>query len=122
MAEGVTMLKFLVAFLICALTALPCRAQTTTHKATLNYTASPDSGVTYGILKSSTPGGAKTKIATGITALSFVDANLPANTLVCYQVVAESSGRDDSSPTNEACGSTKKDTTSPPGSLTLTIQ
>jgi hypothetical protein len=115
-------LKFLVAFLICILTALPCNAQTTTHKATLNYTASPDSGVTYGILKSSTPGGAKTKIATGITTLSFIDANLAANIQVCYQVVAESAGKNDSTPTNEACGNTNKDTTSPPGALTLTIQ
>lgn len=115
------MKTFRFAVLFCILSTLSCTAQTV-HKATLSYVASPDSNVTYGILRSNVQGGAKIKIATGITALTYVDNALAANTQYCYQVVAEAVGTNDSSPTNEACGTTNKNTTSSPGALTITIQ
>lgn len=94
----------------------------TVHKATLTWTASPTTGATYGIMRGSVAGGAKTKVATGITALTFVDSPLTANTNYCYQVVAEATGQNDSAPTNEVCGQTGKDTAVSPGTLGVVFQ
>lgn len=94
----------------------------TTHQAVLNWAASSQSGVTYNVLRGSAPGGAKTTIKTGLSALTFTDAGLTANTQYCYQVTASATGQNDSAPSNEVCGTTGKDTTAAPGVLTITIQ
>jgi len=95
----------------------------TVHKATLTWGASPTTGATYGVLRGLTPGGSKSKIATGVSALTFVDSPLSANTQYCYQVVAEAAGSTDSTPTNEVCGVTGKDAAQPPaGSLGVIFQ
>lgn len=98
-----------------------CNAQTT-HQATLTWTASLSPGVTYNVLRSSTAGGTKTTIKSGLSVLTYVDTPLPANTQECYQVTASSPGLLDSTPTNEVCVSTGKDQASPPGALTVVAQ
>lgn len=98
-----------------------CPAQTP-HQAKLTWGASTTTGATYGVLRGLTPGGAKSKIATGLSALTYTDTPLSANTQYCYQVVAEATGSNDSTPTNEVCGVTGKDNAVTPGTLGVVFQ
>lgn len=112
---------FVLLPLMFALMTFACPAQTV-HKATLTWGASTQSGVTYGVLRGLTPGAAKSKVATGLSALTYVDTPLSANTQYCYQVVAEATGANDSTPTNEVCGTTGKDAAVSPGTLGVVFQ
>lgn len=94
----------------------------TTHSASLTWAGSSTAGATYNVLRGSTPGGAKTAVASGLSALSFTDAGLPANTAFCYQVTASVAGLADSTPSNEVCGATGKDQASPPSVLVVVFK
>lgn len=89
--------------------ALPGACQTTTHKATLTWSASTTTGATYTVLRGSVPGGTKTAIQSGVAVVTYVDANLPSGTQECYQVTVQAPGFLDSDPSNEICGTTGKD-------------
>ena len=92
------------------------------HKAVLTWGASTTSGVTYEVQRASTLSGPFTTIQSGISALTFTDNTVQANTQYCYQVIAQSSNFADSIPNTPVCGSTGKDQAAPAGTLTLTIQ
>lgn len=93
------------------LCVIPMHAQAAgAHSATLNWTASSAPGVTYAVRRGTTQGGAKSVIATGVTAVTYIDSGLAANQAVCYDVIAQMPGVPDSAPTNDWCGTTPKDT------------
>lgn len=108
--------------ILLAMCSIAGTCQTTTHQAVLTWTASATTGATYNILRASSSTGPFTAIQTGVIALTYTDANLPANTQVCYEVSASAAGMQDSSPTNVACGTTGKDPVAVPGTLTITIK
>lgn len=104
------------------LMAFSCQGQTSTHNATLTWGASTTTGATYSVLRGTVPGGSKTSIKSGLTALTFVDTPLAANSQFCYVVVASSPGLSDSVPSNEVCGKSGQDTVGAPGTLGVVFQ
>jgi hypothetical protein len=106
----------LIAF---AFVAIAGQCQTTTHGATLNWGASTTNGATYNVLRATSVGGTFTVIKTGVTALTYDDANLPANTQFCYEIVAQSPGLLDADPTTPVCGTTGQDKAGAAGALTV---
>lgn len=103
------------------LLAVMAQCQPTIHKATLNWQASTTTGVTYNVRRGSALGGTKATVASGLSTLTYVDNNLAANTQFCYDVTASAAGLNDSTPSNEVCGTTGKDNASSPGTLTVII-
>lgn len=99
-----------------------CSAAAAPHQAVLTYGASSDAGATYTVKRSTTPGGPYTVVKTGITTLTFTDTPLTAATQFCWIVTATAPGKDESAPTNEACGTSKRDQTGSPGSLAVVVQ
>jgi hypothetical protein len=99
--------------------ALAADAQTTTHSASLSWTAVTPAGATYNVLRGTVPGGSKTVVASGLTQPLFLDANLPANSQFCYQVTTSITGMADSNPTAEFCGTTGKDGAPTPSGLVI---
>jgi Malectin domain len=80
----------------------------------LNWTASPTSGVTYDVFRSTTSGFAPSssnQIASGVTVTSFSDSGLTCNTAYFYLVEAANSGGT-SSPSNQASATTQACVTS----------
>jgi len=75
----------------------------------LSWTASPTSGVTYDVFRSTTSGFAPSssnQIASGVTSTSFSDSGLTCNTAYFYLVEAANSGGT-SSPSNQASATTQ---------------
>lgn len=89
------------------LLAYSCNAQGS-HGYKLTWPTVGVTGATYTVLKSSTPGGSRTVVQSGITVLTFSET-LPANTNACLVVVTSVPGMADSAPSNEVCGTTGKD-------------
>lgn len=110
--------------------AYSCNAQAA-HKGTLTWGASPSSGATYTVYRAPatknsdgtfTPG-TFAQVASGVSALTYVDTPLNANSSFCWQVTATAPSMSESTPLGPACGITNKDqTSSPTGSLGLAIQ
>ena len=81
---------------------------TTILSAVLSWTASPASGITYNIYRSTTAGFApspSTRIASSVAATSFADNTLAASTTYFYLVTAANS-ISESSPSNQASAAT----------------
>lgn len=112
-------MRRILAVLAFCLLAMSATCQTT-HSAALSWQPSSTPNVTYNVLKASSQAGPFTSLQTGLTALTFTDANLPANTQVCYEVTASATGLADSDPSNVVCGTTGQDKASAPGALVLT--
>ncbi len=80
----------------------------------LSWTASPTSGVTYDVFRSTTSGfspSSSNQIASGVTVTSFSDSGLTCNTAYFYLVEAANSGGT-SSPSNQASATTQACVTS----------
>lgn len=95
-----------------------CNAQTS-HSAILTWGASTTTGAVYNVMRSTSLTGPQTKIATGVTGLTFSDNSLPANSQFCYAVIAtDPTGKlADADPTSTVCGSTSKDKAVSAGTL-----
>src|SRR5260370_13796855 len=75
----------------------------------LSWTASPTSGVTYDVFRSTTSGfspSSSNQIASGVAVTSFSDSGLTCNTAYFYLVEAANSGGT-SSPSNQASATTQ---------------
>jgi hypothetical protein len=80
----------------------------------LSWTASPTSGVTYDVFRSTTSGfspSSSNQIASGVTVTSFSDSGLTCNTAYFYLVEAANSGGT-STPSNQASATTQACVTS----------
>ena len=115
------MRKILTILAFCLLT-MSATCQTTTHSAVLSWQPSTTPSVTYNVLRASSQAGPFTSIKTGLSVLTYTDANLTANTQVCYEVTASAAGMADSDPSNIVCGTTGQDQVAVPGTLTITIK
>ena len=113
------MIRSIATLITLAFVAVVGQCQTTIHSATLSWGASTTTGATYSVLRASTATGTFTVIKSGVTALTYVDSKLPANTQFCYEVVAQSAGNTDADPTPAACGTTGQDKTGAAGTLTV---
>ena len=114
------MRKILTILAFCFL-AMSATCQTT-HSAALSWQPSSTPNVTYNVLKASSQTGPFTSLQTGVTGLTFTDANLPANTQECYEVIVQSANNQDSDPTIPVCGSTLKDKAAPAGAVVVVFQ
>jgi hypothetical protein len=84
----------------------------------LNWTASPTSGVTYDVFRSTTSGfipSSSNQIASGVTGTSFADSGLTCNTTYFYLVEAANSGGT-SAASNQASATTQS---CPPASIKI---
>jgi len=82
---------------------------TSSTQINLSWTASPSSGVTYSIFRSTTSGftpSNSNRIANGPTATSFSDTGLTPSTTYFYLVEAVNAGGSSSAPTNQASAKT----------------
>jgi hypothetical protein len=80
----------------------------TISSASLSWTASAATGVTYNIFRSTTAGfvpSASTRIASGVTATNFVDNSLAASTIYFY-LVTSANNITESAPSNQASAAT----------------
>lgn len=101
-------LRIFVLPVLLAFLSITGNCQTPAHGANLSWNSVGVSGATYTVLRSSTSGGAKTTIKSGITGTSVTDS-LSANTAACYTIVTSVPGMTDSAPSNEICGVSGKD-------------
>jgi hypothetical protein len=79
-------------------TRLSASAQSTSIQ--LSWTASSTAGVTYNVYTGTTNGGAKQRIATGVSSTSYDDASVTIGLRYFYVVRAQKSG-EESTPSNE---------------------
>lgn len=94
-------MKRLVFLAICAWLFLlfpGCKSALAGHSVTLEWTSSPDAGVTYNIYRAAvscpTSGipSAPTKIGTGINLLTYTDSAVSVGSTYCYYATASLSG------------------------------
>lgn len=106
-------MKKIVRILLLAILILPLMADAAVHYTVITWNASGDTGATYNVFKASgscpasgIPTGA-TKIASGLTALTFTDSasTLTAGQVNCYYVTAQVNGTE-SGPSNTAGATT----------------
>jgi hypothetical protein len=82
---------------------------TSSSQINLTWSASPTSGVTYDVFRSTTTGftpSSSNQVASGVTSTSFSDSGLACNTAYFYLVEAANSGGM-SSPSNQASATTQ---------------
>lgn len=99
-----------------------CSAQAAPHQAVLTWGASSTPSATYKVLRSNVPGGPYTTIKTGVTALTYTDANLAPATKFCYVIVAQAAGFLDADPSNEQCGTSGQDKAGSASGLAVIVQ
>lgn len=92
-------MKYVLAVLVLCICAV---ASTPGKTVTLTWNASPSSGVTYNVYRSVVTGSCfTTKIASGITPLTYADSTVVAGTTYFYSVSAQNSGGESISCSNE---------------------
>lgn len=96
------------ALIFALLTVFASVAKAGPHTVTLNWVASTTPGVTYNVLRSTTTG-TETSLATGITAVTYVDSTVVAGQTYFYEVVAVDASNNASVPSNEVQAVVKPD-------------
>jgi fibronectin type 3 domain-containing protein len=93
----------------------------TSHSITLTWTASTTTGVTYTVYRATAAAGPFTPIATGVSAVTFIDTTAVDGTQYFYEVDSVTSGGTSSGPSNEA-NATEPVNPNPPTGLVAVSQ
>ena len=108
--------------LIALLLQVPAFAATS-HSVVLTWLASPTSGVTYNVYRSSTAGSCKTTtVATGLTTLTFTDSTVINGSTYFYSVDAQNSGGKSACTSPDVQVQIPVDPPAPPSGLNATVQ
>ena len=98
-------------------------AAATTHSVVLTWTASPTSGVTYNVYRSTTSGSCKTTtVATGLTVLTFTDNAVTNGATYFYSVDAQNGGGKSACTSPDVQVLIPVDPPAPPSNLGATVQ